>query len=77
MAAVVNSSFASPSVNADYIPLNPADGGLLSKAYNGMSGISVAITLLLILVAYDQCKLALRPSLLPVADMCHSQIYLE
>ena len=77
MAAVVNSSLASASMNADYIPSSPADGGLLSRAYNGTSGLSVAITLLLILVAYDQCELALHPSPLPIADISHSQIYLE
>lgn len=56
MAAVVNGSFASPIANADYTPSSPADGGLLSTAYNGMSGLNVTIAVLVILVAYDQFK---------------------
>ena len=69
MAALVNSSFASPIANADYTPSNIADGGLLSRIYNGMSGLSATITLLLVLVAYDQCELQLHPPLLPVTEI--------
>jgi len=29
--------------------------------YNGMSGLSVFVTLLLLLVAYDQCELVMLP----------------
>lgn len=54
MAAVVNGSFASPIANLHHTALSPADGGLLSRVYNGMSGLSVTITVLLMLVAYDQ-----------------------
>lgn len=54
MAAVVNGSFASPIANLHPTALSPADGGLLSRVYNGMSGLSVTITVLLMLVAYDQ-----------------------
>ena len=61
MAAMVNGSFASPAANADYATaISAADEGLLSRIYNGTSGLSVAATMLLILVAYDQCKLALE-----------------
>ena len=57
MAAIVNATFASPIANADYTAFSPADGGILSRVYNGISGLSVTVTLLLILVAYDQCEL--------------------
>ena len=68
MAAVVNATFASPIANADYTAFSPADGGLLSRVYNGISGLSVTITLLLILIAYDQCEIACYTQLLPVAE---------
>lgn len=54
MATVVNGSFASPLANADFPILS--DGGLLSRVYNATSGLSVFVTFLLILVAYDQCE---------------------
>lgn len=57
MAALVNGSFASPIANADYTSFSPADGGFLSRAYNGVSGLGVTITLLFSLVVYDQCEL--------------------
>ena len=56
MAAIVNGSFVSPIANADYPNLSPAEGGLLSRLYNGVSGLSATITVLLVLVAYDQCE---------------------
>ncbi len=59
MASVVNGSFASPLANADYTSVS--DGGLLSRAYNGVSGLSVFVTFLLVLVAYDQCELVVLP----------------
>lgn len=59
MAVAVNGSFASPIANADYTSFSPADGGLLSRVYNGMNGLSVTVTVLLILVAYDQCEFAI------------------
>lgn len=55
MASVVNGSFSSPLANADFPTVS--DGGLLSRVYNGMTGLSVFVTFLLILVAYDQCEL--------------------
>ena len=54
MASVVNGSFASPLANAN-LPVS-SDSGLLSRVYNGTSGLNAFITFLLILVAYDQCK---------------------
>ena len=61
MAAVMNGSFASPIANADYIALSPVDGGLFSRLYNGMSGLSLTVTVLVMLVAYDQCESAEYP----------------
>lgn len=55
MASVVNGSFASPLADAN-MPV-VLDNGLLSKVYNGMSGLNVCVSFLLVLVAYDQCKL--------------------
>ena len=61
MAAVMNGSFASPIASADYIALSPMDGGVFSRVYNGMSGLSLTVTVLLMLVAYDQCEIAEYP----------------
>ena len=58
MAAVVNGSFTSPIANADFTAFSPADGGILSRVYNSMSGFNVTVALLSILVAYDQCEFA-------------------
>ena len=77
MAAVVNGSFSSPIATADYSPISSGDGGLLSKVYNGMSGLSATVTVLLILVAYDQCKSRLYKHLLQVTETCYSQVCLE
>lgn len=63
MASVINGSFASPLANADFP--SASDGGLLSRVYNGVSGLSVFVTFLLILVAYDQCEL----SVLAIAEV--------
>lgn len=50
----VNGSFTSPAANADY--KSPADTGLLSAVFNGISGWAAVLAVLLILVAYDQCR---------------------
>lgn len=58
MAAVVNKSFASPAANAEYpTALDDVAGGLLARVYNGVSGTSIVITVVLMLIAYDQCEL--------------------
>lgn len=54
MASMVNGIFASPLANADFA-LAPEDG-LLSRMYNGINGLNVFATFLLIIVAYDQCE---------------------
>ena len=55
MASFINSSFASPAANADYVTkFREADSGLLARLYSGLDGWTVAITILLMLVAYDQ-----------------------
>ena len=55
MASLVNVSFASPLADANLRIVT--EGGWLAKAYNGMSGLNVLISFLLVLVAYDQCEL--------------------
>ena len=55
MASLVNGSFASPLADANLRIVT--EGGWLAKAYNGMSGLNVLISFLLVLVAYDQCEL--------------------
>ena len=55
MASLVNGSFASPLADANMRIV--MEGGWLAKVYNGMSGLNVLISFLLVLVAYDQCKL--------------------
>jgi hypothetical protein len=56
MDTLVNASFASPLANANLkIPISGGDGGFLTAFYNGFNAWTVALTLLLTLVAYDQC----------------------
>ena len=55
MADVVNGSFASPLADASYAQHVSADSGILSRLYGGMNGFSVALSVFLVLVAYDQC----------------------
>lgn len=52
MASLVNGSFASPLADANMRIVT--EGGWLAKVYNGMSGLNVLISFLLVLVAYDQ-----------------------
>ena len=66
MAAAINKSFTSPAANAEYpAALQDVAGGLLAQAYDGISRTSLAITVLLLLVAYDQCALHFPPVLRP------------
>ena len=65
LAAALNRSFASPVSNFDYpAAQKTASEGLLLRVYDGISGFSVFVTLILVLVAYDQCKLVLLLELL-------------
>lgn len=65
LAAALNRSFASPVSNFDYpAAQKTAIEGLLLRVYDGISGFSVFVTLILVLVAYDQCKLVLLLELL-------------
>ena len=57
MASLVNGSFASPLADANLSLRIVTEGGWLAKVYNGMSGLNVLISFLLVLVAYDQCEL--------------------
>lgn len=57
LAAALNRSFASPVSNFDYPGARKTGSeGLLLRFYDGISGFSVLVTLLLVLVAYDQCE---------------------
>lgn len=57
MDTVFNGSFTSPLANADlHIPRDLDGAGLLSSVYNGVSGWNAVLTLILALVAYDQCE---------------------
>lgn len=57
MAGVVNASFSSPTADAQYPFVGGvAEGGLLSQLFNGFNFLSVSVSLLLVLVAYDQCE---------------------
>ena len=56
MADVVNGSFASPLADALYAQHVSTDSGILSRLYSGMNGFSVALSVFLVLVAYDQCQ---------------------
>lgn len=81
MAAVVNGSFPSPAANADFTSaLKAEDAGILSHVYHGLNGWSIALTLFVILVAYDQCK-RLAPQRVVfycvVAESSRSQVRLE
>lgn len=59
--AVNNGSFMSPVATADFpVSLNANTGGLLSRAYNGVSSFNLFVSLLLILIAYDQCECVMR-----------------
>jgi C-22 sterol desaturase len=52
----VNASLASPSADAKF-PIGLADSnGFLSTIANGANAWTVALTLFLVLVAYDQCE---------------------
>ena len=70
MAHVVNASFSSPTADAHY-PLagGAVEGGLLSQLFNGVNLMSISVSLLLILVAYDQCKSSV--------STCHNQAVAE
>jgi len=67
MDILVNTSFASPLANANLkIPVSGGDGGFLTAFYNGFNAWTVALTLLLTLVAYDQSA----PHTLDLAKSC-------
>lgn len=78
--AIVNGSFASPLANAQY-PSTSAlpSNGLFFQVYNGINGVSLIIFALLMLVAYDQCEVAISLHRDRALILCpnHRQIYLE
>jgi hypothetical protein len=68
----LNGSFTSPPANANLrMPREHLDSaGVLSSLYHGVSGWNAALSLLLLLIAYDQCETAylLLPVCIPIAD---------
>ena len=67
MASAMEGAFASPSATARQIISQVSDTGKF--AWIGrMSGWSIVVTLLLGLIAYDQCELAPEPRERRVAD---------
>ena len=54
MATVMGGSFASPSADADPLAVTASHNGLVGQVLN-MSGWSIALSMLLMLLAYDQC----------------------
>ena len=68
MASLVNGSFASPLADANLNLKIVTEGGWLAKVYNGMSGLNVLISFLLVLVAYDQCELIARCQWLRIGE---------
>lgn len=56
MALVINSNFASPLANAEYPKaLEATAEGFVARVCNGITGLNLAVTVLLLLIAYDQC----------------------
>lgn len=56
MAATVNGSFTSPLANAAYPQTGGAGSeGIVSMLYNSMTALNISVSVLLILVLYDQC----------------------
>ena len=49
-------SYASPSATADYTAPVASATGLVQKLFGQMNGWSWALTILLVLVAWDQCE---------------------
>ncbi|KAI4162285.1 MAG: hypothetical protein LQ342_004154 [Letrouitia transgressa] len=57
MALVINSNFASPLANAEYPKaLEATAEGFVARVCNGITGLNLAVTVLLLLIAYDQFK---------------------
>ena len=57
MAALSNGSFVSPLANLDHVAAMPiTDSSFLFHVYSGINAWSAVLTVLLMLVAYDQCE---------------------
>lgn len=54
--AAANVSYASPTADAAFARIQPATGGLAAQVLQNLNGWSIALTVLLGLVAYDQSK---------------------
>lgn len=55
----LNASYASPSADAQYPIQNLALSGILSRLGQNINGWTIAFTLFMGLVVYDQCMLRL------------------
>lgn len=75
----VNGSFVSPTADAKVAQrVAQLDvNGVLSTVLNGVNGWTILLTTLLLLVAYDQCKLICTPLRPHTANPICSQIHLE
>lgn len=57
MAYAVNGTQASPLADASFGNTDmPSESGILSALYNGVNGLSLTVSVLVLLVAYDQCR---------------------
>lgn len=72
-ATAQNVSFASPLADAKFAQI-AGDSRLnnLAALFSGVSGWQVAITILLVLVAYDQCTSSSSNLLHPILTTLHS-----
>lgn len=52
--AAVNASYASPLADAAFAKVNMPADGIVARLSNGVNGWSIALTILAILVTYDQ-----------------------
>ena len=55
MASATNGTFASPLADGTLPNTLNGDSGLLSSLFGTFNGYSLALSLFLVLVAYDQC----------------------
>ena len=56
MATLSANSYASPLANAAFEKISSAPEGLVSRVWNETSGWSIALTIFLLLVTYDQSE---------------------
>ena len=52
----MTNSFTSPLADASYAVHGPVGEGIVSRLYNGLNGTSLVLSIVLGLIAYDQCE---------------------